>query len=537
MKKRTYTILLLLISISFFVFVIYFLNKPKIISSSLSSMFISEDSYQEIINNRNKLNSSPIEELVFNGNRLFYDKQDSKFYYSISDSYNPNVEYNGTRYNIAFIGKEISDDSIHNNEPIKVLIYNNNNYYVCDLITTSLPLINININVALEDIEETYQDMHFDLYDNNLNQSYESFGSIRTRGSNIQRHPKKSFKIKLKNKNNENNDLVSLLDFPVSREFILYPAYNDQERIRNVFSTNLWYESCSKDNIYGLDNGQYYQYFELFINNKYWGLYAITYPIDENVLDLDINKESSNYLKEELYKKNNGAINEYNIDWNNRPIDGYDLKTNEDNYNAWDSLEYYYSVLFNTKDLNDIYELVDIDNSIDIFLFYNLIQGIDNVSIWGNKESMLHNTFMYSKVYKDSIKMLFTPWDMDRTWGNGRDEELYGIDITYNTIMYINPIFYLMDLNDENIRNAVIDRYTYLRDNEWSDEYILNMLDNLEEDIFYSGAYLRDCDRWKDSHTTDTELSRFKEYVLQRFEYLDTFIPEYIENYTYEDRY
>ncbi|MBO6255682.1 MAG: CotH kinase family protein [Bacteroidaceae bacterium] len=57
--------------------------------------------------------------------------------------------------------------------------------------------------------------------------------------------------------------------------FILYSCYADPERARNVFSQNLWTESCGTDNAYNINTGSYYKYVELFLNGEYYGLYAL----------------------------------------------------------------------------------------------------------------------------------------------------------------------------------------------------------------------------------------------------------------------
>lgn len=536
MKKKSWIYIVLSISLVLFISVVIFLGNFRKEKESFSSLCVSIDEFNNIIASRKQSNIPLIKELVFNDNIIFYDEENNHFYYSLvqndPNAYNPIVEWNGVKYNIAIKDTKITDELIHNNDIINLVIYDSNNYSEANLSCTTLPLMNINVNVALEDIQDTYQDMRMVFFDNNKNKVTDLKGEIHTRGSHVMEFPKKSFKIKLKEERDKQVDPIQLLDLPEGREYILYPGYNDQERIRNVFSTNLWYESCANDNIYDLDNGQYYRYYEMFINGKYWGLYAMAFPIDENTLKLDVDSKSPNFLKENLYKKNNGAINEYEIDWDSYPIKGYDLKTNIDYEQAWLPLKNYYNILFNTKSIKEIYNLVDINNSIDIFLFYNLIQGIDNVSIWDNKDNMLHNTYMFSKVFEDDTKMLFCPWDMDRTWGNGQDEAPYSIDVSYNSIMYINPIFYLIDLGDTNIKQLIKERYEYLRKNEWSQEYLLNRLNDYEKDIYYSGAYSRDIDRWPTSEKNEknVELSVFKKYVENRLSYLDIYVDELISD-------
>lgn len=535
MKKRSYIYLLLFISIILFVILSTFLFNYKKQSASFFSLCITENEFIELKKNKKESKELLLKEIEFDGNILFLDERDKRFYYSLVENsttaYNPTVEWNGTRYNISIKDNKITEELIHNNEDIDIVIYNDKEYSLAKITCTTLPLMNVNVDVALEEIDETYQDARMILFDNKNNITTDLNGEIHVRGSRIAKYPKKSYKLKLKEDKDNNDDTIRLLDLRESREYILYPGYNDEERIRNVFSTNLWYESCAQNNIYGLNSGQYYIYYEMFINNKYNGLYAIACPIDENVLNLDMDKKSKGYLVENLYKKIDGAKNEYLVDWNNAPVEGYSLKTNEDNPKAWESLKKYYTYIFNKKTVDEIYENIDINNAIDIFLFYNLVQGIDNVSCWDLQEHYLHNTYMYSKVYKDGYKMLYIPWDLDRTWGKYDDGDYYYLDYTYNSIMYINPIFNLIDLGENDIKLLIKKRYDELREYEWSNDKILNDINYYEEEIYGSGSYLRDIKKWPNSalNIPETELKVFKEYVINRLNYFDTYINEFVK--------
>ena len=53
--------------------------------------------------------------------------------------------------------------------------------------------------------------------------------------------------------------------------------------------------------------------------------------------------------------------------------------------------------------------------------------------------------------------------------------------------------------------------------------YFQGLIDQYENDIFESGAYLRDMERWPDGLYEDPEvkLSVFREHVMQRLSYMD----------------
>ena len=90
-------------------------------------------------------------------------------------------------------------------------------------------------------------------------------GTAHVRGDTSRGFAKKNYKIELEEK-------VSFLGMRRDDDWVLYGAYNDQERVRNVFSTNLWYASCCGNNAPGVSNGNEYRYVELILNGRYAGL-------------------------------------------------------------------------------------------------------------------------------------------------------------------------------------------------------------------------------------------------------------------------
>ena len=142
---------------------------------------------------------------------------------------------------------------------------------------------------------------------------------------------------------------------------------------------------------------------------------------------------------------------------------------------------------------------------------------------------------MYSiKSTNEGYKILFTPWDMDISWGNilknrsKNNTKPYGVSSNNNSYeMGLNPISVLRK-QDPAINNLITETYTELRNDGWSDETIDKMIDGFELDIYGSGAYLRDMERWPDGSYQDPALglSIFRQYVHERFASMDQYIEE-----------
>lgn len=64
-----------------------------------------------------------------------------------------------------------------------------------------------------------------------------------------------------------------------------------------------------------------------------------------------------------------------------------------------------------------------------------------------------------------------------------------------------------------------------LRSTAWSEEKIDDILEEYKADIYHSGAYLRDMERWPDGLYTDAsdELNSFRAYIRQRLQECDAY--------------
>ncbi len=484
--------------------------------------------------------------IFFNEEKLFYDEKSHTYYYSLiegSDSaLNPRIRIETIREDArAAFTSEITEELIENNTPILFSVYNDVGYELFYLRCTTLPMINIDCDI--ENLSSTEDEaMSLTLFDNREGaprRIIKSEGLIHKRGGSSAHFPKRSYRISLKTDSlggNKRSNRQSLLGMRQDDDWILYAGYSDPEKIRNVFSQNLWYESCRYDNDLKRSTGTEYKYFELFINSKYYGLYAICYPIDEKEMELNGNR-----LEQALYKYEDSLGDEVVINDYGR-IGGivvkYPGKEDSDDELAKygdraDSLDYsllfeYYDFLDrNRADNNELLYGIDLRNAMDITLFINMIQGEDHAV----EPDKMANLFL--ALFKDEkgVKGLFAPWDMDRTWGNHCDESSVSDVLAYYNSPEENFIlncgyFAQIIKNDKDTYNRLLsEKYEILRHGAWSDDRIFEMLDEYEAQIFDSGAFLRDKERWPGGSFEEPKikLSRFKEYVSERLEYCDNY--------------
>ena len=489
-------------------------------------------------------------DIVFNGQTLMADNPSNRLFYSLNKndaaSFSPKALVLSDPDAYVVMDREITQELIESGQTARLAVIKGDEYREFELAVTTLPIMTIDYT---GDIEEYEVDMNMFLYDNGATtgevKATASAGTIRYRGASTLFYPKKAFKLNLKRYEGGvlKNNPQPLLGMRDDDDWLLYAAYNDMEKVRDVFSENLWYETLADDNSWGVKAGMCYRYVEVILNGRYHGLYALGFPVDEKQLNL-----SGDCAKEALYKKKTwdsedtlevsqwGILPGYEAKTDNKYVQagyegefGYyeDKKGNE----VYDLSEYallyehYLYLARNCGDSESLLKCVDLDNLIDINIFFNLIQGEDNV-----EGHLFKNEFIAVKRDKENgIKILYAPWDMDISWGNKWVDDG---DRNFTESHYFLPednftgeFGYYEEIlinSDTDLLEKTAEKYAQLRNDKWSFENIDKMLDSCEADIFGSGAFIRDKERWPEGiYTDEGNLEAFKEYVHARLEYLD----------------
>ena len=123
---------------------------------------------------------------------------------------------------------------------------------------------------------------------------------------------------------------------------------------------------------------------------------------------------------------------------------------------------------------------------------------------------------------------LHIPWDLDYTWVDYWFCEavnhtlIYGFDIEQHCINSNSVVDKLFDQNVA-FRKRGCDKYVAFRMGSRSDEAIFAMLNEHEDEIFASGVYYRDMNRWPNGSYVNhaNELDEFKSYVKRRLQICD----------------
>ena len=490
----------------------------------LSSLQLTEKDFDAIVGRASETDSDLVQTIRFNDEKLFYDRDSDTFFYSLIENdverFDPEVSFEtfGTGIKLGFLETELNEQDIENNRTYDLIAYNSDSWHVYHLKCTTLPMMNIKTEHEIfGDPPVTFK---MEMFDNRAEADvryFDSVGTIHYRGASTSSYPKIGYKIKLYTsigKTNKRN--VSLLGMREDSSWMLYPGYTDPLRVRNVFSSVFWNRSCASSNAFGLANGYELKYIELFVNDSYHGLYALGFMPDEKMLQIDESQHEVIYKNRQWFDFTDP--NKYPYDEVFKIVNDFSGFSEYDTSDRWKDLLDYCAVLNSGASFDEMMNYVDHDNYIDFWLFMYLLQGVDQA-----EEVNVKNFIITAKNTGDGYRMVYTPWDMDRTWGLGFKGD--STDVTLTRPFMFGPFgIYDPDHNEE-VFQMLSGRYAELRSTKWSDDNLAELMDEFDSQIFKSGAYQRDIERWPTSYIMEPPygLGTFKEYVLQRMEYCDEY--------------
>lgn len=323
---------------------------------------------------------------------------------------------------------------------------------------------------------------------------------IRIRGRSSRYFEKSSYAIKLVNNDQTNND-QSMMGMDPHHDWVLYGPYLDKTDLRNYMFYNISGEM--------MDYAPNVRYCEVILNGQYQGLYLMTESItagkNGSRLELEVNKKYQTYTGYVVRIDQNHDEKKY-VD----TFTGYTYRRDTDFEKALYSYDY-------DSDAAGYKKYIDVDSFADAFLLSEITANYD----FGG---------LSTYVYKDTDNRLkICMWDFNNCCDNFADASMSWRGFELETI-----VWYVMLLRDEDFTERVIDRYYFLRENWFSDEYIAEYIDDTA--AFLGEAVDRDRARWESTYATghgltsddarnpktyDEAIEQLKTYLRRRLKWMD----------------
>ena len=341
---------------------------------------------------------------------------------------------------------------------------------------------------------------------------------FKIRGTSSQQYDKKSYRVELwADATGTTMADTTFLGMRSDDDWNLEAMWAQPLRLRDKVANELWMEMYQLS--YAADEpdalpGIRMEYVDVFINDSYQGVYALTERIDRKQLGL---KKFNGELRGLLYKGNgSGAPTFESLPDYDNTLDTWDnyewVYPNEEEATInWNHLYSFTNFVMNSSD-NVFYSQYsaqfDKTNAVDYYLFINALKAMDNMG---------RNLFLAR--YKKSGTYFYLPWDLDAIWGLDTD----GNQTNYSGGLMSNGFFDRLatDCTTNGFVATAKTRYNALRNNILTTNHIMEMVQNLYDELVAAGVYEREHEAWPAFTVDAGQLDYMSKWMDDRFYYLD----------------
>ncbi len=351
----------------------------------------------------------------------------------------------------------------------------------CEINCTNLPIMLVQTNGAKIN-KESKVSVEISVIDQTngnsitLNPNMKTDATIKYRGnSSYTTFDKKQYSIEFfKSIKTDRERNYPLFGMNTNSDWVLNGPFLDRTLIRNHLMYGL-----SRDLMKWAPDSRF---FELYIDDEYRGVYLAVEPISMNENRIELNKfgllsgETPYIVNRDRVETNDNIIHTYG------ELKGFTLNELSIHYPGKKSLtskqyawieqdisrfeEALYSDYFDNPEIGYA-KYIDVPSFVDYFILNELAMITDSSQL---------STYAYKDL---GGKLTFTVWDFNNgfnnyQWNSKSIEKLYNLDSSwYNRL-----------LQDRKFIDAIIERYTKIRQNELSNQTIMQRID---DDIKYLG--------------------------------------------------
>jgi len=378
---------------------------------------------------------------------------------------------------------------------------------------TQIPVLQISTRHQIVDTPSRYA--NFSLTDAKGTTVQAAMG-IEIRGGFSQSYPKKSYELTLwtDTVGTSGRD-IALLGMRTDNKWNLQALYNDPLRARIKAANELWQDMNQvyyKDLEPSAKSGISLVYTEVFLNDKYQGIYALTERVDRKQLKL---KKYTTKIMGELYKGVDwdGATTftaVSGIDNSSATWSGFEYKEPSEQ-TEWQTLHDFVDFVVNSSDATFYSQYktrFKLENAVDYFIFLNLMRATDNTG-----------KNIYIAKYKPNEPYFYVPWDLDGVLGN----DWAGQHNTTTNDILTNGLYkrLMKDTPDSEFRGALAARWLALRATVLTKEAILTKLKTNNDYLLANNTYEREHLAWPAYQYNPAEETYPATWLTSRLAYLD----------------
>jgi len=490
--------------------------------ADIETIWAIEDARQE--------SEAPLVRLLHNhGVPLGYDAESNTFYcpldleqgeawpdIHLTAACNPDVR-------LVFVddyGYDFCSDAIGGGYSYEVLAYTDTEYSYFNIVFTGMMQIRLTAKEAFSElyvpVETTFSAGR---------ETMSSHGAAHYRGGVTMHGLKKAYRLKFtRNTDGTGRIAAEVPGFGRVENLNLVPMLLDSTRMHDHLAWDLYGLTRTEKDCYG---ARKLAYAEVFVNDRYEGLYLVMEPFDHaaelekrapgaSAVDCTYRTGSVEAEKDRACKLG-GMLDEY----------GYELHYEPAGARQFAAIDAFIDLCEEASDevfAERFSSVVNVDSMIHYFLHLQAYCMIDNV---------FNNMFVIAHYENGAHKVSFAPWDMDMTMGTPGHP--------YDMWVYFPPMDRALDLNVDGIRDKVLAAWQALRRDALTAENVEMFLNGYMHELNDSGAAARDAARW---NKADEYLDGYgiMSFAADRFSMLDRVFEQIaqregrLEMLTYSDR-
>ena len=341
---------------------------------------------------------------------------------------------------------------------------------------------------------------------------------FKIRGTSSQQYDKKSYRVELwSDETGVAMADTTFLGMRSDDDWNLEAMWAQPLRLRDKVANELWMEMYQLPYLANEPTalpGIRMEYVDLYVNDVFMGVYALTERMDRKQLGL---RKYNGNIRGLLFKGNGaGAPTFDTLPGYDNALDTWDqyewVYPNEsDTVYDWSSLYNFTNFVMNASDIafySQYSTMFDADNAVDYFIFINVLKAMDNMG---------RNLFVAR--YKKTSTFFYAPWDLDAIWGLDTEGSQ-----TNDATGFMTNGFYDRLLNDCSANGFVAmaqARYNALRETVLTREHIMELVRAQYEALLEDGAYDREHEAWPEFTVDESHLGYMSDWLDARFEYLD----------------
>lgn len=382
-------------------------------------------------------------------------------------------------------------DAIREGYRYELLAYTDTQYAYFGVVFTGLPMVTLHVHGGEEALGEEYVPARVSI----SSADHEAINSgvwVHLRGGGfVKEYPKWSYRMEFHEMTGRGDDKMarSVLGMPADTDWLLIGNGADGTCARNEIAWGLWRDWNPDGKAFMVQQSQMV---EVFLDDEYVGLYQIMQRIDveKEILRMGGNL-STDYVARIIKEMNLGE--KPNADWTQDTgfygelryaPQGVSPKAAFKRFDPFIKMSYPDWNRLSDEEFTAICEKsIDIPKMLEYFLFIQAASlGHDNY---------FNNVYIWALWDGDNYVYHLSPWDMDmsffRLFGNGDAD---------NINLYYSQVWRMVDLDIGNSRQMLWDIWNEKRAGLISDDAMYMRIQEFEDMINRSGAYLRESEKW-----------------------------------------